>query len=282
MSYPYILTNSFFTVTFENGQKTLLSSSPNYKRAIALLKSETWEGMYDLFDARLSIVKWAQGNFQITQNDEVLWNGERIPTCLERRIIDFHNEGLPVKPLLAFWERLQANPSRNSVEQLYTFLEHKNIPIDENGFFYAYKAVRADWKDKHSGTVLNTIGSVPTMPRRNVDDNPANGCSYGYHVGSLQYVASFGSRGCGDHFLICKVDPADVVSVPTDCSYQKVRTCKYEVIREYTDPLPENMYESCSQHDDEDEDGFIYTDCDNCGEELDEDWRACPYCGWQY
>lgn len=284
MSHPYILTNSSFTVTFPTGQKTLLASSPKWKEALYFLKSGMWEGMSDLFDPRASLIKWSQGNFEITQEDEVLWNGERIPACLERRIVDFHNEGLPVKPLLAFWERLQANPSKRSVEQLYTFLEHRNIPIDEEGFFYAYKAVSPNWMDKHSGTVLNSIGRVISMPRRNVDDDPANACSSGYHVGDLTYVASFGSRSCGDHFLICRVDPADVVSVPLDANCKKVRTCKYEVIREYTDPLPENLYESCSQYDDEEEEFWEeeLTECPGCSLDWEPAWSYCPYCGYAH
>jgi hypothetical protein len=37
--------------------------------------------------------------------------------------------------------------------------------------------------------------------------------------------------------MICKVDPADVVSVPLDESHQKVRCCKYEVVGEYDGDL---------------------------------------------
>ena len=30
--------------------------------------------------------------------------------------------------------------------------------------------------------------------------------------------------------MVCKVNPKDVVSVPTDCKFQKLRTCRYEVV----------------------------------------------------
>jgi hypothetical protein len=42
------------------------------------------------------------------------------------------------------------------------------------------------------------------------------------------------------HVLVVEIDPADVVSIPTDCNYQKLRTCKYKVVQEYQLPLDEN------------------------------------------
>lgn len=68
------------------------------------------------------------------------------------------------------------------------------------------------------------------------DNNPL------VHVGSLEYVRGFacgyGEEG-GDRIIIVKTNPADVVSVPHDCEYQKVRTAKYTVVSEYTGPLPD-------------------------------------------
>jgi hypothetical protein len=79
------------------------------------------------------------------------------------------------------------------------------------------------------------------------DNNPL------VHVGSLEYVRGFacgyGTEG-GDRIVIVKVNPADVVSVPYDCQNQKVRTCKYEVLREYTGPLPEYEGSSCEALED--------------------------------
>jgi hypothetical protein len=45
------------------------------------------------------------------------------------------------------------------------------------------------------------------------------------HAGSLSYATGFGPT-----HVIVKIDPADVVSIPTDCSCQKLRTCAYEVV----------------------------------------------------
>ena len=58
------------------------------------------------------------------------------------RILDFMREGLPYKPLTRFVEKLMENPSRRAVNELYAFLEHKNMPLTPDGNFLAYKGVR--------------------------------------------------------------------------------------------------------------------------------------------
>ena len=76
------------------------------------------------------------------------------------------------------------------------------------------------------------------MTRNNVCDDHNQGCSVGFHAGSLQYASTFG--GGESILLIVEIDPADVVSVPSDCNCQKLRTCKYTVVAKYDGPLPEH------------------------------------------
>jgi hypothetical protein len=144
-------------------------------------------------------------------------------------------DGLPVEPLVNFLKNLLANPSKRSIEELYKFLEHKNMPITDDGCFLGYKGVRDDYMDVHSGRFDNHPGKVHEMPRSKVDDDFRRGCSYGFHVGSLEYATGWGPRT-----VIVKVNPKDVVSVPEDCNWQKLRTAKYEVIDNYNGPLPQN------------------------------------------
>jgi len=99
----------------------------------------------------------------------------------------------------------------------------------------AYKAVKRDFTDKYSGKMNNSVGEMVSMPRFRVDDNCDIGCSQGLHVGAIDYVKSYGSAG--DKIVICKIDPADVVSVPLDSGHQKLRCCKYEVVGEYDGEL---------------------------------------------
>jgi hypothetical protein len=125
-------------------------------------------------------------------------------------------------------ENLMKNPSKRSVDQVYGFLEKNNLPITEDGCFLAFKKVRRDYLDIHSGTIDNSIGQVVEMDRNLVDDNPDSHCSSGLHFCSESYLGSFG--GGSDPVMILKIDPADVVSIPTDYNGAKGRCCKYEVI----------------------------------------------------
>jgi hypothetical protein len=156
-------------------------------------------------------------------------------------------EGFDEVPMLNFMKRLFYNPSSRAVKELYSWLAHKSLAICEDGCFLAYKSVSVyngpnfvdcygrevkagDYVDKYTGKIRNNVGDVNEMPRRKVNDDFQVGCSEGYHVGSLKYVTSVYTS---NKQIICKVDPADVVSVPLDCDCQKIRCCYYEVVSEF-------------------------------------------------
>jgi hypothetical protein len=212
------------------------------------------EEVLALFDKIKAMAAYMRGSVEVRGN-AVYCGGEPIHNVVAERILEFMGDDLPYQPLVKFLDCIQNNPSRWSVEQLYTFLEHKNLPITPDGKFLAYKAIRNNWTDKYSGSFKNTVGSTLSMKRNKVDDDPDRHCSYGFHVGSLEYVEGFaygyGNPG-GDRIVIVEVDPADVVSVPRDCNCQKVRTCKYTVVAEYTGPLPEKLVVDSTQPYDDD------------------------------
>jgi hypothetical protein len=241
---PRIITNTTVTVHLDGQIITANSSHSNFTQIRAAALAQDWEAVRTLTNIAASIENWSDGEFKIVK-DKVTYKGKSLPEQLEARIISFLEEGAPFDHLLAFYRRLVQNPSSRSVEQLYKFLEHENIPVGEDGCFYAYKAVQQDWysisADRTTGLkTLNNIGATPTMARNEVNDDPTVGCSYGYHVGSLNYASNFG--GQGSRLLICRIDPAHVVSVPHDCEYQKIRTSQYTVVQEYTGPLPSTFW----------------------------------------
>jgi hypothetical protein len=155
------------------------------------------------------------------------------------------------------------NPSRRAVEELYLFLEHKHLPICEDGDFLAYKSVTNDYKDHHSGRFYNGVGEVLDMPRNAVCDDADVGCSYGFHAGSYEYASTFG--GGDSRLVIVKINPADVVSVPKDCDCQKLRTSRYEVVKDfeqvYRKPLNTEFTSYDEDYDDEDYDGCADENC---------------------
>ena len=127
-------------------------------------------------------------------------------------------DGLNIEPMIKFLDNLMENPSKKSVDELYSFLEYGNLPITPDGCFLAYKGVTTDFKDCHTRSFDNSVGAINEMPRNQVNDDPNAACSVGFHVGTFNYA-----RGFGQETTIVKVDPADAVSVPHDHSCEKLR-----------------------------------------------------------
>lgn len=193
--------------------------------------------LYSIVDQLQESLDVSDGDFEI-RHGSIYFNGEEMHSDVCDKIIEFYHAGLDYKFLMNFLVRLQKNPSKNSVDQLFRFLQHRNIAIGPDGRFWAYKTVRSDYKDKYSGRFDNSVGSICEVPRNQVDDNPDNHCSHGFHVGSLEYAGPGGwYNSAGDRVMIVAVDPADAVSVPGDHNFQKLRVCKYEVIQEFKQPL---------------------------------------------
>jgi hypothetical protein len=135
--------------------------------------------------------------------------------------------------MLRFLANMYQNPSRRAIRELFGFLRANDLPFTPDGHFLAYKKVRYDFFDIHSGTFDNSVGATPNMARNKVDDNPDSTCSRGLHICSKEYLPHY---GCSDskvnRVIVCKVNPADVVSIPRDYNNAKMRCCRYEVVDE--------------------------------------------------
>ena len=183
--------------------------------------------------------------------DSVSYLGEELPKALANKVRSIHKEGLPLSLFEKFWQNLQLNPSSSSVRELYEFLSYKELPLTEDGCFLAYKGLdRNFWsisgnketkvisgQVSSSGTIFNGVGEKIEVRRWDVDDNRENHCSFGLHIGSLDYARSF-SQGV---VVVVKINPKDVVSVPSDYNCQKCRVSAYEVVsifeQEITAPI---------------------------------------------
>jgi len=172
--------------------------------------------------------------------ESVSYLGEELPQSLADKVRTIHEEGLPLSLFEKFWQNLQLNPSASSVRELYEFLSYKELPLTEDGCFLAYKGLDSDFwsisgnketkvikgQVNGSGNIFNGVGEKIEVRRWDVDDNRANHCSFGLHVGSLNYARGF-ARGT---VVVVKINPKDVVSVPDDCNCQKCRVSAYEVV----------------------------------------------------
>jgi hypothetical protein len=191
------------------------------------IKAGDWELVKESIEPKKVVLDYGNGNVSI-QGETLFWKGKELHTTLAVKMIDMLKEGFPIEPMVHFMDNLYQNPSKRAVDELYGFLEKGNLPITPDGHFLAYKKVRDNYFDVHSGTMDNSVGQVVEMERFNVDDNKDNTCSTGLHFCSKDYLTSFG----GERTVIVKINPRDVVSIPSDYNATKGRACRYEVIGE--------------------------------------------------
>lgn len=225
---PYLIQGKNIILVIDGKSHTISKDTHiAYSKIVECLKTEDWNGLHECVVPSKAIVNFGQGNVGIDGNT-ITWKGQPFHNALATRMIEMYQDGFPINPMVRFMENLMQNPSKRSVDQVYTFLEKNKLPITEDGYFLAFKRVNNSYTDCHTNSIDNSIGQVVEMDRNLVDDNPESHCSTGLHFCSESYLGSFGSAG--QPVMILKINPADVVSIPTDYNGAKGRCCRYEVV----------------------------------------------------
>lgn len=175
-----------------------------------------------------------------------------------------------------FAERLYGNTDARIREQLVRWLEAQGwLTFDMQGRLIGYRGVQTgvdgvaesihrgpgyvDGK-RVNGHVPNPDGAVIEIDRDIVVNDPSCGCSVGLHVGTYDYASSWAmSAEHGPLLLRVAVAPEDVISVPFDCSAQKIRCCRFEVLEheELSPELKEQYERQLAYHDSD----YADTDC---------------------
>ena len=277
------LNSGHIFLLLDGKEYSINAGNSSFSKALEAYNAKDWESFIYIVNPEIRLKSLYASYEGIEVKDGNLYVfGDPIHSTIAKRVISFIEHGLDCVHLFKFILKLNMNPSKRAVDELYTFLEHRALPVTDNGNFLAYKAVRADYTDKYSGKFMNTIDSVLEMPRNKVDDNKENGCSYGFHAGSVDYAKDFMDRD--GHLMLVEINPADVVSIPTDCQFQKLRTCKYKVVGEYEIDLNDPMYASRFQTD-QDDDVDVWNDeeeedlCSGCNMEYNSWCCDCEQCG---
>ena len=232
----YIMTDEVINLVIDNKAFTVTQAHANYDEIREILTSEPpidWDAVLDLTDVAAIVNTWA-GESDIEVVDGVVcYQGHHVHNAVTSRILDGMSQGEDVTPFINFLSNLMKNPSMRAQRELYLFLEQSELPITEDGHFLAYKSVNENYMDRHSNSFDNKVGMHCSMDRKDVDDERDHTCSYGLHFCSIQYLRGF--WGFGGHTMILKINPTDVVSIPSDYDNAKGRTCHYEVVGELQD-----------------------------------------------
>lgn len=259
------------TVVVDGIPYSASNEHPNF-RDILTLATEGDKSVVDLFDVSLAVAKKFEFlSDRVSVKDGIVYfDLKPIHSVLNTQIVEFMKAGLDFMSLVNFYEKLEQNPNEDSRNQLYAWLDAHKFTITPEGDLLGYKGVRKIAEGQYEsvkhgraivngvevrGAIPNNIGYVITMPRDEVQHNPSVGCSTGLHVGTWNYARSWANG----EVLEVRVNPRDVVSVPHDCSAQKLRTCQYTITGvatgDYDTPLKagSNTWDDAA-YDDYDED----------------------------
>lgn len=287
---PYNISDNAITIFWEGKPYTLRKDHANFKLARQAILDARYEDLGDLLDIAKSVENFVEGDIEV-RDEVVYYKGNRLHGVVVDKLLEMLRAGMKDSaPLVNFITRLQANPSANSVNELYSFLSYKSLATTPDGKVLGYKGVQSDFwsttgnadtivvqgKTNERHQIFNEVGATIEVARRCVDDNKDNHCSFGLHVGSYDYAN--GWAGEDGRLLLVEFDPQDAVSVPTDCDFQKLRVSKYKVISDITDTrkeLNKPVYEANKPiygSDDDDDLDYDDDDSDFLDEELDDDY----------
>lgn len=247
MHIPHIINEKTITVILKNGFEIIPASHINFTKIKKALLSGNHEEVEALLNIRKELEKAVTGEITIDGNS-VFYKGLAVPAYQGQKLVSMYKEGCKnFTPFRRSVERLMENTSFYVREQFSKFADYDELPIDEDGYVYAYKGVQNDYwsvqgntktrvlkgKVNSSGQIFNGVGEEIEIVRADVDDDPNNYCSNGVHIGSFEYASRHGPK-----VMLVKFDPKDVVSVPNDCNGQKCRVCHYWVVAEYQAKAP--------------------------------------------
>ena len=248
---PYQLTENSLTIFWEGKPYTLRKDHVNFQLAKQAILDARYDDLGDLLDIAKAVENFVEGDIEV-KDEVVYYKGHRLHGVVVDKLLEMLRAGMKDStPLTNFITRLQANPSANSVNELYSFMSYKSLANTSEGKVLGYKGVQSDYwsttgnadtivlqgetNERHQ--ILNEVGATIEVARRCVDDNKDNHCSFGLHVGSYDYANDW--AGENGKLLVVEFDPSDAVSVPTDCDFQKLRVSKYKVISDITDTRKE-------------------------------------------
>ena len=298
------------SIIFSDGSsETISDKHQNFDSIVAALISKP-EGygqvVFDLANIPKTIGRKFRNlsNRVTTDGSEIYFDGDAIDDSLSQFIlkllredahkaaaffeggssVDSENEDATTwEALVKFLELLYSNPNDQSRNSLYEWISRYGLTIRKDGHFIAYKGVNSDFGSRHSGygivdgvevngVLFNKPGSVLRFPRKDVNSNTGVGCAQGLHAGTHSYATDWARDG---KLVSVAINPMNVVSVPDDCTYQKLRVCEYEVLSE-VDPLEEALatsgWNSSSSFWNSDEDDSDEEDCDeSCCDRDEED-----------
>lgn len=226
----YFKNDSNLTVFFSNGENAVWSvNHPDFKDVEMLCELNAWAEVQVLHNAAKAVLTHnvaVEENLLNVAGVIVDLSNTKNPVfqfielLRQKGVIDTEIER--IKPFL---KNMFENPFIDAVTEIYDYCKAMDFEITDDGCFLAYKNVREDLGSIYdNGKTKHVIGEY--TEEKMYDTNRENHCSAGLHFCSKGYLKCYP----GQTTIIVKVNPKDVVSIPTDYHFMKGRCRRYMTV----------------------------------------------------
>lgn len=172
-------------------------------------------------------------DLEVADDGSLRINGVTYNNALTKKIVDLVNCGHSVESYYELLKKISNNSKEVIRSGLLDFILANDLPITTDGCFLAYKVTDGNGYDMHSHSILYSVGKEISEPRNSVSQDRGICSGPGLYFASKKYydyVSSY-KEGQNKRFLM-KVDPVDVISIPTSYENSKGRCCKFTVAQE--------------------------------------------------
>jgi hypothetical protein len=240
----YLITPAVLVVVRDGKPLTIDKTHKNFEKIQASLESKDWQAVLDFIDMKNTLSRYSNGRVTV-ENGKVTLDGETVAGKVVQRLVNLLlEENLEaLEGLSNFLNKCDENPDHRVVSRIYDFIAHNDLRLDKEGYVLAYKVVKNNYFDKYTGKMDNSPGKLVQMKRNKVNPLDHETCSFGLHVAAKAYIPQYGSPSLGtggDRVLLCRVNPKDFVSIPTDYNSMKARVCEYLVLKDVTELFVNN------------------------------------------
>jgi hypothetical protein len=240
----YLITPAVLVVVRDGKPLTIDKTHKNFEKIQASLEAGNWQDVLDFIDMKNTLSRYSNGRVTV-ENGKVTLDGEPVAGKVVQRLVSsLLEENLEaLEALSSFLDKCDENPDHRVVSRIYDFISHNDLRLDKEGYVLAYKVVQHNYLDKYTSTMDNSPGQLVKMKRNKVNPLDHETCSFGLHVAAKAYIPQYGSpslRTGGDRVVLCRVNPKDFVSIPTDYNSMKARVCEYVVLKDVTELFVNN------------------------------------------
>jgi hypothetical protein len=266
MLSSYIITDNGIVLIHNGQHHTASNDHSKFAEIRDALVNEQYDQAVTIMNIREAVKQFLTTDEKFTlENDLIVLGGRAFSDAVTDKVLKMIEGGNKAQPLFSFLENVRSNPSRSAQTELLFFCVANGFMITDDGAILAYKSVQGDYTDIHSGSVLNKPYSLMTeieqevyrggitndngvtvrvvngvtvvsMVRNDVDDRRDVTCSTGLHFAAFRYASTWAGPIDGERrkLVLMKVNPRDVVSIPSDYNNEKGRCCEYAVVDEIT------------------------------------------------